>query len=106
MHEIRRRPSPAYLLTSDLHSSPKPLFRIYFDRWQTAVNHREEEDTLGVGQPQSWNVTPAPKQPVLAVAAYSALLLASLQALAPNAGKLTPSFPSGGAKHAGRRVGI
>jgi DDE superfamily endonuclease len=71
---------PAYLLTSDLRSSLKQLLQIYFDRWQIEVNHREEKDTLGVGQAQLWNVTSVPKQPVLAVAAYSALLLASLTA--------------------------
>ena len=42
------------------------------------MNHREEKDTLGVGQAQLWNETAVPKQPVLVVAAYSALLLASL----------------------------
>jgi hypothetical protein len=71
---------PAYLLTSDLRSSVQQLLQIYFDRWQIEVNHREEKDTLGVGQAQLWNVTSVPKQPVLAVAAYSALLLASLKA--------------------------
>jgi hypothetical protein len=71
---------PAYLLTSDLHSSVKQLLQIYFDRWQIEVNHREEKDTLGVGQAQLWNPTAVPRQPVLSVASYSALLLASLQA--------------------------
>lgn len=68
--------NPAYLLTSDLCSPAKQLLQIYFDRWQIEVNHREEKDTLGVGEAQLWNVTSVPKQPVLAVAAYSALLLA------------------------------
>jgi hypothetical protein len=40
---------PAYLLTTDLHSSPKQLLQIYFGRWQIEVNHREEKDTLGIG---------------------------------------------------------
>ena len=71
---------PAYLLTTDLRSSLKQLLQIYFDRWQIEVNHREEKDTLGVGQAQLRNITSVPRQPVLAVAAYSALLLASLQA--------------------------
>ncbi len=66
--------------TTDLRSSLKQLLQIYFDRWQIEVNHREEKDTLGVGQAQLWNAISVPKQPVLAVAAYSALLLASLQA--------------------------
>jgi DDE superfamily endonuclease len=71
---------PAFLFTTDLHSSPRQLLQIYFDRWQIEVNHREEKDTLGVGQAQLWNATSVPKQPALAVAAYSALLLASLRA--------------------------
>jgi hypothetical protein len=82
---------PAYLLTSDLHSSLQQLLQIYFDRWQIEVNHREEKDTLGIGQAQLWNVTSVPKQPVLAVAAYSALLLASLTAF--GAGRTTAYAP-------------
>ena len=69
---------PAYLLTTDLESGARPLLQIYFDRWQIEVNHRDEKDTLGVGQAQLWNPVAVPKQPVLAVAAYSALLLAAL----------------------------
>jgi hypothetical protein len=26
------------------------MLQAYFDRWQIEVNHREEKDTLGVGQ--------------------------------------------------------
>jgi hypothetical protein len=84
---------PAYLLTSDLRSSRKQLLQIYFDRWQIEVNHREEKDTLGVGQAQLWNVTSVPKQPVLAVAAYSALLLASLRAFGAERGKAYAELP-------------
>ena len=77
---------PAYLLTTDLTSKPRDLLQIYFDRWQIEVNHREEKDTLGVGQAQLWNEQAVPKQPVLAVASYSALLLASLLAYGPGRG--------------------
>jgi hypothetical protein len=84
---------PAYLLTTDLHSSLKQLLQIYFDRWQIEVNHREEKDTLGVGQAQLWNVTSVPKQPVLAVASYSALLLASLQAFGAERGSAYAALP-------------
>jgi hypothetical protein len=69
---------PAYLLTTDRGSCAQALLQIYFDRWQIEVNHRDEKDTLGVGQAQLWNPIAVPKQPVLAVAASSALLLASL----------------------------
>jgi hypothetical protein len=84
---------PAYLLTSDLSSSAKQLLQIYFDRWQIEVNHREEKDTLGVGQAQLWNVVSVPKQPVLAVAAYSALLLASLRAFGAERGSAYAELP-------------
>ena len=84
---------PAYLLTSDLKSPVKQLLQIYFDRWQIEVNHREEKDTLGVGQAQLRNVTSVPKQPVLAVAAYSALMLASLIAFGAERGKAYADLP-------------
>jgi hypothetical protein len=85
--------NPAYLFTTDLHSSTKQLLQIYFDRWQIEVNHREEKDTLGVGQAQLWNATSVPKQPVLAVAACSALLLASIQAFGSDRGSAYAALP-------------
>ena len=57
------------------------------------VNHREEKDTLGIGQAQLWNVISVPKQPVLAVAAYSALLLASLRAFGAERGTAYAQLP-------------
>ena len=84
---------PGYVLTSDLRSSAKQFLQIYFDRWQIEVNHREEKDTLGIGQAQLWNVTSVPKQPVLAVAAYSALLLASILAFGAERGKHYAELP-------------
>jgi hypothetical protein len=84
---------PAYLLTTDLQSSARPLLQIYFDRWQIEVNHREEKDTLGIGQAQLWNVDAVPKQPVLAVASYSALLLASLKAFGAERGEAYAKLP-------------
>jgi DDE superfamily endonuclease len=84
---------PAYLLTTDLTASTKQLLQIYFDRWQIEVNHREEKDTLGVGQAQLWNPTSVPKQPVLSVAAYSALSLASLQTFGAARGDAYAELP-------------
>jgi hypothetical protein len=84
---------PAYLLTSDLSSSVRQLLQIYFDRWQIEVNHREEKHTLGVGQAQLWNFNSVPKQPVLVVAAYSALLLAALRAFGPERGDAYAPLP-------------
>jgi hypothetical protein len=84
---------PAFLLTTDLRSSAKQLLQIYFDRWQIEVNHRDEKDTLGVGQAQLWNVRAVPKQPVLVVAAYSALHLASLMAFGAERGAAYEPLP-------------
>ena len=84
---------PAFLLTTDLRSRPRALLQLYFDRWQIEVNHRDEKDTLGVGQAQLWNPIAVPKQPVLAVAAYSALLLASLLAFGAERGAAYAALP-------------
>jgi hypothetical protein len=84
---------PAFLLTTDLTGHAHTLLQIYFDRWQIEVNHREEKDTLGVGQAQLWNEVSVPKQPVLAVAAYSALLLASLIAFGAERGVAYAPLP-------------
>jgi hypothetical protein len=70
----------AFLLSTDLTGSPRELLQPYFDRWQIEVNHREEKDTLGIGQAQLRSAASVPRQPAFAVAAYSALLLAALQA--------------------------
>jgi hypothetical protein len=41
--------------------------------------HREEKDTLGIGQAQLRSPGSVPRQPAFVVAAYSALLLAWLE---------------------------
>jgi hypothetical protein len=84
---------PAYLLSTDLRHSAPQLLQIYFDRWQIEVNHRDEKDTLGVGQAQLWNIDAVPKQPALVVAAYSALLLAALQAFGTERSQVYPALP-------------
>ncbi|MBM3492806.1 MAG: hypothetical protein FJX72_00575 [Armatimonadetes bacterium] len=70
---------PAYLLANDLELPAQTLLQKYFDRWQIEVNHREEKDILGVGQAQVRSELSVPRQPALAVAAYSALLLAGIE---------------------------
>ena len=70
---------PAFLLTTDTESCAALLLQAYFDRWQIEVNHRELKDTLGTGQAQLRSARSVPRQPALVVAAYSALLLASIQ---------------------------
>jgi hypothetical protein len=74
---------PAYLLTTALNAPVTLLIQIYFDRWQIEVNHREEKDTLGIGQAQVRSTQSVPRQPAFAVAAYSMLLLAGLLLFGP-----------------------
>jgi hypothetical protein len=69
---------PAYLLTTDLTTSPLELLQAYFDRWGIEVNHRDEKEILGLGQAQVWNEHSVNKVPALLVAMYSWLLLAGL----------------------------
>ena len=83
----------AYLLTSEFEASAPRLLQMYLDRWQIEVNHREEKDTLGVGQAQVWNEKAVPRQPALMVAAYSALLLAGLEAYGPHRGQAYGELP-------------
>jgi len=78
-----KRRDPGFLLTTLTDAHTKDLLQLYFDRWQIEVNHREQKDTLHIGQAQLHNYVAVPKQPALVVAAYSALLLASLKAYGP-----------------------
>ena len=70
--------NPAYLLTTDLEGDVELLIQAYFDRWQIEYNHRDEKSILGVGEAQVRNEWSVDREPALHVAAYSALLLASI----------------------------
>lgn len=74
---------PAYLLSTDLESNAATLLQCYFDRWQIEVNHREQKDTLGIGNAQVWSARSVPRHPAFAVAGYSLLLLAGLKEFGP-----------------------
>lgn len=69
---------PAYLLTTDTEGSIEVLIQAYLDHWQIEYNHRDEKSILGVGQAQVRNEKSVVKQPGLHVAAYSAMLMASI----------------------------
>jgi len=73
----------SFFLTTIVENDAKSLLQLYFDRWQIEVNHRDEKTTLGLGQAQLHNALAVTKQPAFVVAAYSALLLASLLAYGP-----------------------
>lgn len=71
---------PAYLLTTDLEENVIELIQYYLDRWQIEVNFKEEKSLLKVGQSQVRNEQSVKKRPALQVAAYAALMLASIEA--------------------------
>jgi len=73
----------SFFLTTIVENDAKTLLQLYFDRWQIEINHRDEKDTLGLGQAQLHNTVAVPRQPAFVVAAYSAILLASLLAYGP-----------------------
>lgn len=74
---------PAYLLVTECDHDARTILQCYFDRWQIEVNHRDEKQHIGVADAQIWNDKSVDRQPALMVAAYSFLLLASLNAFGP-----------------------
>jgi len=71
---------PAYLLTDANNMNIRKLIQAYVDRWEIEVNHRDEKQHLGVGDPQVWNDASVDRFPAFIVASYAFLLLASLEA--------------------------
>jgi hypothetical protein len=70
---------PAYLLSTDIEAVVELLIQAYLDRVQIEFNHREEKSVLGIGEAQVRNNHSVEHQPALCVAAYSSLLLSSIQ---------------------------
>lgn len=71
---------PAYLVTTDLHSTLQDLVQAYFRRWDIEVNHRDEKQLLGVGHAQVRSPKSAERVPAFAVACYSMLLISAAKA--------------------------
>jgi len=84
---------PAYLLTTDLEAPLQVLLQAYVDRWEIEVNHRDEKQQIGVGQAQVWSQDSVPRNPAFAVASYSLLLLASIEAFGPSRTDDYPELP-------------
>jgi hypothetical protein len=84
---------PAFLLCTTTELDTKKLVQAYLDRWQIEVNHKDEKHILGVGQAQVWSENAIPRQPAFAVAAYSVLLLATLEAFGPGRTDAFPTLP-------------
>jgi hypothetical protein len=75
--------SAAYLFCTDPELPADLLLQCYLDRWQIEVNHREMKDIFGVGDAQVRNRQSVKRHPAFAVAAYSTLLIAAMQAFGP-----------------------
>lgn len=71
---------PAFLLCTEVEGDVTPYLQVYFDRLHIEVAHREVKDTFGVGQAQVRSPRSVSRQPVLAMATYSLLHVAALQA--------------------------
>jgi hypothetical protein len=71
---------PAHLLCTDPDLPVEKILQEFLWRWDIEVNFRDEKTLLGVGQAQLRNPQAIDRQPAAAVAAYSFLLLASLNA--------------------------
>ena len=80
---------PAYLLCTDPNLPLAELLQDYLWRWDIEVNHRDEKQLIGVGQAQLRAPRAVDRQPALAVASYSLLLLAAARVYGPG----TPRGP-------------
>lgn len=75
---------PAYLICTDPDLPVQQLVQEYLWRWDIEVNHRDEKQIIGVGQAQVWSPKSVDRQPPFAVACYSLLLLAAMNAFGPD----------------------
>jgi len=71
---------PAFLICTDLNLPVNTLIQAYVYRWEIECNHRDEKSFVGVAEGQVRNPKAVGRLPQFQVAAYSLLLLASLQA--------------------------
>lgn len=70
---------PAFLICTDPELPVQEVLQTYLWRWDIEVNFRDQKTILGVGQAQVRSQMSNQNAPALAVAAYSLLLLASVQ---------------------------
>ena len=71
---------PAYLICTDPNLPLDQIIQYYLWRWDIEVNHRDEKQIIGVGEAQVRSPRSVDRQPALAVASYSILLLAAARA--------------------------
>ena len=84
---------PAFLICTDLDMPLEQIVQEYLWRWDIEVNHRDEKQIIGVGQAQVWSPQAVNRQPALAVASYSMLLLSAARAFGASAVQTTQPPP-------------
>jgi hypothetical protein len=72
---------PGYLFVTGARAKIADIIQAYLLRWEIEVNFRDEKTILGTGKAQVRNELSVARAPILLVAAYAALLLASISAL-------------------------
>jgi hypothetical protein len=71
---------PAYLICTDPEIPLDELVQAFVWRWGIEVNHRDEKQSIGVGEAQVQNEVSVENNPALAVVSYALLLLAGHRA--------------------------
>jgi len=92
---------PAYLICTDPQAALEKVLQSFTWRWGIEVNHRDEKQLIGAGEAQVHNASSVESSPVLAVAAYSLLLLAARRAYPEEkieAGLPSPKWMAGAGK--------
>jgi hypothetical protein len=76
---------PAYLICTDLFSEIAIVLQQFLWRWDVEVNFRDEKQIIGAGEAQVRSKASVQLAPAFAVAAYSFMLLAGINAFGSNA---------------------
>jgi hypothetical protein len=95
---------PAYLICTDPSLPLEPLVQYYLWRWDVEVNHRDEKQSIGVGEAQVWAAESVERQPALAVASYAILLLAGVRVFESGGGRGALPLPKWQHKEADQRL--
>ena len=95
---------PAYLICTDLTLPLAAVVQDYVWRWGVEVNHRDEKQTVGVGEAQVRSPESADRQPAFAVAAYAALLLAAARVYGVDAEQGSLPLPKWQARQPRQRI--
>jgi hypothetical protein len=95
---------PAYLLCTDPNLPVERVLQEYLWRWDIEVNFRDEKNLLGVAEAQLREPAAVRNQPAAAVAAYSLLLIAALDAYGHNGRPPSVPLPRWRDKHPPRRA--